>query len=125
MSEPSNTIIAVLDDLFFTVKIADAAKRAGLQVKFVKTPEAAKERLQEKPVAIIIDLNYSSIDPVPLVSQMKQSEFREIPIIGYVSHVQIELKQRAQEAGCDTVLARSALASSLPQLLRKHAGFTD
>jgi len=35
--------------------------------------------------------------------------------------VQGELKQKAQEAGCDTVLPRSAFSQSLPQILRRYA----
>ncbi len=32
-------ILAVVDDLLFTVKISDAAKRAGLDVEFVKSEQ--------------------------------------------------------------------------------------
>jgi hypothetical protein len=41
-------------------------------------------------------------------------------VIGYLSHVQGELKQKAHEAGCDMVLARSAFSQNLPNLLRRH-----
>ena len=116
----SNTVIAVLDDLFFNVKIADAAKRAGFQVVFVKTPAAAKARLKEAPALMIVDLNCSALDPIQLVSEIKNGEFRQIPVIGYVSHVQVELRQKAQDAGCDVVLARSAVDSKLPQLLAQR-----
>lgn len=116
----SNTVIAVLDDLFFNVKIADAAKRAGFQVVFVKTPDAAKERLHEAPALVVIDLNCSALDPIQLVSEIKSGEFRQIPVIGYVSHVQVELRQKAQDAGCDVVLARSSVDSKLPQILAER-----
>ena len=43
-------------------------------------------------------------------------------MIGYVSHVQGELKQAAHEAGCDMVLARSAFSQNLPQILKRHSG---
>jgi hypothetical protein len=36
--------------------------------------------------------------------------------------VQGELKQQAQEAGCDMVLARSAFSQNLPVILKRHAG---
>ena len=44
-----------------------------------------------------------------------------IPTVGYVSHVQADLKRGAQEAGCDTVLARSALSQNLPLLMKRAA----
>jgi len=39
--------------------------------------------------------------------------------------VQGELKQKAQEAGCDVVMPRSAFSQTLPQLLRRHGAPED
>ena len=44
----------------------------------------------------------------------------KIQLVGYVSHVQGELKQAAQEAGCDMVLARSAFSQNLLQILTRQ-----
>jgi hypothetical protein len=41
-------------------------------------------------------------------------------VIGFLSHVQGDLQQKAHEAGCDMVLPRSAFSQNLPQLLRRH-----
>jgi len=45
-----------------------------------------------------------------------------ISLIGYLSHIQAELKQQAQEAGCDMVMARSALSQNLLQIFKRHSG---
>jgi CheY-like chemotaxis protein len=119
---PNKLIVAVLEDLMFTVKISDAAKRNGLNAQFVKTEESTMERAKEKPLLIIIDLNCSSIDPIALIDCLKRGETARIPLIGFVSHVQGELKQRAHEAGCDMVMARSAFSQNLAQILKRHAG---
>lgn len=116
-------ILAVLQDLFFTVKINESAKRAGLPVEFVKSEKDVLEKAQTRPVLIIIDLNYDGIDPLKLVQELKGHEdTKGISVIGYLSHVQGELKQKAQEAGCNMVLARSAFSQNLPQILKRHAG---
>ena len=47
------------------------------------------------------------------------------PIIGFLSHVQGDLKQKAHEVGCDMVLPRSAFSQNLPQLLRRHGAPDD
>jgi hypothetical protein len=49
-------------------------------------------------------------------------ETKGISVLGYLSHVQGELKLKAQEAGCDTVVPRSAFSQSLPQILKRYAG---
>jgi CheY-like chemotaxis protein len=115
-------VLAVLEDLFFTVKINESAKRAGLPVEFVKSERDVLEKAKGLPALIIIDLNYAGVDSLKLVQQLKsESDTRSISVLGYLSHVQGELKQKAQEAGCNMVLARSAFSQNLPQILKRHA----
>jgi CheY-like chemotaxis protein len=116
-------ILAVLEDLFFTVKINEAAKRAGLPVTFVKSETDALEHAAGHPALILIDLNSACVDPLHLVRSLKADPtLSKIDIVGYVSHVQGELKQQAQDAGCNMVLARSAFSQNLPQILKRHSG---
>lgn len=116
-------ILAVLDDLFFRVKISDAAKRLGLEVDFLNQENDVMERAKAQPLVIIIDLNVNSLHPLKLISALKSSaETKAVSILGFVSHVQGELKQKAHEAGCDMVMARSAFSQNLPQILKRHAG---
>src|SRR5438105_11740341 len=115
----SKKVLAVLEDLFFTVKINEAAKRAGLGITFVKSEHDVMEQLKHHPALIILDINFSGIDPLQLIRKLKSDEqSKGISVIGYLSHVQGELKQQAQEAGCDMVLARSAFSQNLPQILK-------
>jgi len=117
-------ILAVVEDLLFTVKISDAAKRAGLEVEFVKSEHDVIEKAtHEKPLLIILDLNFSAVQPLKLISKVKSDgEMKQISVIGYLSHVQGELKQQAQDAGANIVMARSAFSQNLPQILRRHSG---
>jgi PleD family two-component response regulator len=117
-------ILAVVEDLLFTVKISDAAKRAGLEVEFVKSErDVIDKATNEKPLLIILDLNFSAVQPLKLISKVKSNgEMKQISVIGYLSHVQGELKQQAQEAGANIVMARSAFSQNLQQILKRHSG---
>jgi PleD family two-component response regulator len=117
-------ILAVVEDLLFTVKISDAAKRAGLEVEFVKSErDVIDKATQEQPLLIILDLNFSAVQPLKLISKVKgDAQLKPISVIGYLSHVQGELKQQAQEAGANIVMARSAFSQNLPQILKRHSG---
>jgi hypothetical protein len=42
--------------------------------------------------------------------------------LGYLSHVQSELKKKAEETGCDVVMPRSAFSKNLPRILKDYAG---
>lgn len=115
-------VLAVIEDLFFTVKINESAKHAGLTAEFVKSEVDAIERAKLQPAVIVIDLNCASIDPLRLIGELKSMpELREINLLGFVSHVQGELKQKAHEAGCNMVLARSAFSQNMQQIFKRYS----
>lgn len=119
----NKNIVAVVSDLFFSVKISEAAKRAGVAVDFVKDRKEVLAKAKSMPALIIFDLNFDNIQPLELIQELKSSsELKHIKVIGYLSHVQNELKLKAQETGCDTVLARSAFSQNLPEILKRYAG---
>ncbi len=124
MPQRSTLVLAAVEDLFFLAKISDAARRAGLNAEFVKTENAVLERArQQRPLMVIVDLNANSLQPVKLIETLKAEEsLKGVSLIGFVSHVQGELKQRALDAGASAVLARSAFSANLPQILKRHTG---
>ena len=118
----SKKVLAVLEDLFFTVKINESAKRAGLGITFVKSEHDVLEQAKLHPALIIMDMNFQGVDPLALIRKLKADEdTKGINLLGYLSHIQGELKVQAQEAGCDMVLARSAFSQNLPQILKRHS----
>jgi CheY-like chemotaxis protein len=123
MSVQKKKVIAILSDLMFIVKIQEAAKRVGLETIFVKTEEDALVQAQLDPAVIILDLNSNNIDPLQVIERLKADvTTRKINLLGYVSHVQAELKQAAQDKGCDMVMARSAFSQNLPVILKRYSG---
>jgi len=122
MTNPRKKIVAVVSDLMFMVKIQEAAKRAGMVVAFAKSREDALAQAKLNPAVMILDLNGTSLDAVELIGALKSdSETSQLDLIGYVSHVQADLKQAAQQQGCDTVIARSAFSQNLPTILKRYA----
>jgi CheY-like chemotaxis protein len=116
-------ILAVVEDLFFVSKINETAKRAGVAVEFATSEEAVLGSAAHKPSLIIVDLNLNATKPLPLISKLKSHpDLKQTSILAFVSHVQGELKQKAQKAGCDMVLARSSFSQNLAQILKRHAG---
>jgi PleD family two-component response regulator len=116
-------VLAVVSDLFFAVKLTDAAKRCGLELEFVKDSAEVLEKAKELPTLIVFDLNFDGVEPLKLIASLKgQPATKGVSLLGYLSHVQGELKQSAQEAGCDMVLARSAFSQNLTQIFKRHSG---
>ncbi len=121
MTDQSKKLVAVLTDLMFTVKIQDAAKRAGLDAVFVKSKEEALAQASMQPAVMILDLNHAAAQPLDVITELKSnSETSNVRLLGYVSHVQTDLRQAAQERGCDLVIARSVFTQNLPALLQRY-----
>jgi CheY-like chemotaxis protein len=95
-----------------------------VKVEFVKNEKELADRMksngEEKPSLIIFDLNNANAKPLTLIPKLKSKLKKGTSIIGFLSHVQGDLKQKAHEVGCDMVLPRSAFSQNLPQLLRRH-----
>jgi len=129
-SEDTNSrIFAFIEDLFFMAKIQETARKLNVKVEFVKTDKDLMEKMSqngdEKPSLIIFDLNLASVKPLTLIPKLKSKLKKGTSIIGFLSHVQGDLKQKAHEVGCDMVLPRSAFSQNLPQLLRRHGAPED
>jgi CheY-like chemotaxis protein len=117
-------IFAFVEDLFFAAKIQETARKLNVKVEFVKTDKDILERVREngaeRPSLIIFDLNNAAAKPLASIPRLKRELKKDTTIIGFLSHVQGDLKVKALEAGCDMVLPRSAFSQNLPQLLRRH-----
>ncbi len=115
-------IVAVVSDLMFTVKIQEAAKRAGTPVLFVKSQAEALAAAKQNPAVIILDLNNPGVNALDTISKLKSEEGnRGVRLLGYVSHVQADLKRSAEEKGCDVVMPRSAFSHNLTAILKGYA----
>jgi PleD family two-component response regulator len=123
MQKEPRRVLAVLTDLFFSVKLGESAKRNGMALEFVTEGKEVLEKAKSKPQLIVFDLNYEAVSPVQLIAKLKANpDTKGISLIGYLSHLQGDLKQEAQEAGCDMVMARSAFSQNMMQIFRRHSG---
>jgi hypothetical protein len=118
-------IYLFIEDLFFFAKINETARKLGIKVAFVKNePETLARILEapedERPSLIVFDLNNAAAKPMTLIPKFKSKLKRGTSVIGFLSHLQGDLKAKAVEAGCDIVMPRSAFSQNLPTLLRRH-----
>ena len=128
-ADAASRIFAFVDDLFFLAKIQETARKMNVKVEFIKTDKDLTERMKENgeelPSLLIFDLNNANAKPLTVIPKLKAKLKKGTSIIGFLSHVQGDLKQKAHEAGCDMVLPRSAFSQNLPQLLRRHGAPED
>jgi len=118
-------IFFFIEDLFFNAKITETARKLGVKVAFVKNEKEAIAELTggeeaDRPGLIVFDLNNANAKPLTLIPKLKAKLKKSTSIIGFLSHLQGDLKAKAVEAGCDTVMPRAAFSQNLPNLLRRY-----
>ncbi len=118
-------IFFFIEDLFFIAKIQETARKLGVKVAFVKNEKDAVAALtagveEDRPGLIVFDLNNANAKPLTLIPKLKAKLKRSTSIVGFLSHLQGDLKAKAVEAGCDTVMPRAAFSQNLPNLLRRY-----
>jgi len=118
-------IFCFIEDLFFLAKIQETARKLGVKVEFIKGDKDAVARIydapeNERPSLLVFDLNNLNAKPMTLIPKFKTKFKKAVSIIGFLNHLQGDLKIKALEAGCDVVMPRSAFSQSLPILLRRY-----
>lgn len=94
----------------------------GLAADVVPDGGRLQARLQGggAPALVIVDLTLRSGDATSLIRDLRAAEHgRSVPILAFGSHVAVETQKEALQAGASQVVAKSAFAKRLPQLVRQ------
>src|ERR1700685_1044338 len=105
-------VVALIDDIFFRAKLLETAKQVGVEVRACTTPDALDAEIAKSaPRLIVVDLNSRS-EPFEALERL-QASGGKIPLVAFLSHVQVDLAERARAAGCHDVMPRSKFTQNL------------
>jgi DNA-binding NtrC family response regulator len=111
-------VVALVDDLFFQAKLLETAKQVGVEVRACSTPDALDAEIAKSaPRLVVVDLNAGS-EPLKALERLHAAN-AGIPLIGFLSHVQVDLAERARAAGCREVMPRSKFTQNLATILAR------
>ena len=115
----TRNILAAVDDMFFAAKIRATAEALGVNIKFHRQLDGlVKAATEQSPALIIVDLHNEKLDPIQLARELKANEgVKNIPLLGFFSHVQTDLQRAALGAGYDQVIPRSVFSRDLAKIL--------
>lgn len=109
-------VAALMDDLFFQMKVAETAKQLGLDFKVANNADALVPLLEPPTKLVIVDLN-SRNQPVATIARLRATQ-KELRVVAFLSHVQTELAAQARAAGCTEVMPRSVFTQNLAAILQ-------
>ena len=111
-------VVALVDDLFFQAKLLETAKHLGVELRVCSAPEALiAEAAKNATRLAIVDLNARS-KPLEAIVRL-QTTMPGVPVIAFLSHVQVELAEAARAAGCREVMPRSQFTRNLATILEQ------
>jgi CheY-like chemotaxis protein len=110
-------VVALMDDLFFQMKVAETAKHLGVEFKVATTAEALDGLLESPTKLLIVDLN-ARCAPVATIERLRATQ-KDLPVVAFLSHVQTELAAQARAAGCSEVMPRSAFTQNLASIIAR------
>jgi len=108
-------VVALMDDLFFQMKVAETAKQLGVEFKVAANGEVLSTMLEAPTKLVIVDLNARS-EPVATITRLRATQ-KELPVVAFSSHVQAELAAQAKAAGSTEVMPRSLFTQNLARIL--------
>jgi hypothetical protein len=107
-------VLALVPDLLFGSKVRSMLAAAGHDVEMASAESDVRERAADADV-LVIDLTSDAAARIAL------AEGLGTPTLGFYSHVEAEVRERALAAGFDSVVPRSRMAREGAALVGKLA----
>jgi DNA-binding response OmpR family regulator len=113
-------ILALEKDLFFSVKMRDTLRHHGMEVTTARTLPAFEQRLtaagEERPALVIVNTATKGVDWEAAIRQARACGF---PVLAFGSHMDLEARAKALQAGAMRVVANSKFTSDMPGLVQR------
>ncbi len=117
-------VLALVPDLLFGSRVQGALAAAGEQLELLADEQQLRARLAAGPTpdVLIIDLTDVELDVAGIVeSLLAGSALAGTRTLGFYSHVDVDVRERAERAGFDLVVPRSRMAREGAQLVARLA----
>jgi DNA-binding response OmpR family regulator len=116
-------ILALEKDLFFAVKIRDTLRHYEMEVTTARNLTDFEQRLasdgDQRPVLAIVNISTRGVDWETAIHAARASG---LPVLAFGSHMDLEARAKALQAGAQKVVANSKFVSDMPGLVRRLLG---
>ncbi len=110
-------VVAVIGDLLFGSRVQAALSATGHDVRLVGDPVRASGEVPSADV-VVVDLTDARVDPAELLGMLRsQAGSERARALAFYSHVDVDTRRRALDAGFDVVVPRSRMARESPRLI--------
>jgi hypothetical protein len=109
-------VLAVFDDLLLGSNVLGMLRAAGHEASLV----GGSDVHPDDAAVLIVDLAAGTFDGVAIVESLRAGgEMGTTRTLGVYSHVDVDTRRRAEEAGFDLIVPRSRMAREGPALVER------
>jgi len=119
-------VVALVPDLLFGSQVQGMLTAGGHEVELVADETRLRDRLGDAaapaPAVLVVDLTTDALDGSVLVEALSaEGVLAQTRTLGFYAHVDVAVRERAEQAGFDLVVPRSRMAREGAALVRRLA----
>ena len=112
-------VTALVPDLLFGSKVKAMLEAAGHEVEMAQSETDVWDQIAGTDV-LVVDLTTDDIDGATLLDTLRTGgEAGGVKALAFYSHVDVDTKRRAEEAGFDLIVPRSRMAREGAELVAR------
>ncbi|MBO0781678.1 MAG: response regulator transcription factor [Ktedonobacteraceae bacterium] len=117
----TNTILALEKDLFFAVRIHDTLRHHDIEATTVRNLRTFEQRLEgdNRPDLVIVNISTQGVD---WEAAIRMARAHNRPVLAFGSHMDLEARSKALQAGAQKVVANSKFTSDMLGLVTSLLG---
>jgi hypothetical protein len=114
-------VVAFVPDLLFGSQVQGSLRAGGHTVDLVGDEEGVRTGLRAADV-LVLDLTDDAARRTGLLRSLPPDERADVPTLAFYSHVDVEARRLAEQAGCELVVPRSRMAREGAEIVTRLLG---
>lgn len=118
-STGQKTVLVAVTDIFFYTKVRDALLPNGYRLERARSQaDIVLKASAAHPVAVILNMNDEALNAFQALETLRTTpEFRELPILAFANHEEVDTWNRAKSMGVTKIVSRNEFSMRTKDLI--------
>ncbi len=113
------TVLVAVTDIFFYTKVRDALLPNGYRLERARSQDdIALKASAARPAAVILNMNDETLNAFQALEALRANpRFRDLPILAFANHEEVETWNRAKSMGVTKIVSRNEFSMRTKDLV--------
>ena len=118
-STGQKTVLVAVTDIFFYTKVRDALLPNGYRLERARSQDdIALKASAAHPAAVILNMNDEALNAFQVLETLRTNpEFRELPILAFANHEEVDTWNLAKSMGVTKIVSRNEFSMRTKDLI--------